>query len=301
MYKTADQFIADITSSNYFRDNPHVIDEVSIYRWIHQLLQQFGLNIMQKKDFVVKVDKYRGQLPEDFGVLSLAVFCEFDRAKVYGDEKKLYHSSIIKARYEDYYIQSDLVDVCEYKCEDVCPEPKVDIIEKWYIDDSCRGEIYYKNPKYVKLGRDVLRSGCTSDCVNRNVKDSPYSINIVGKNIHANFPEGKLFLEYYATPTDEENKPIIPHTKNGYLEQYLEYAIKRRILEDAMWSKDAKDLFTMFNFTVQQEDILRGRALSDVSNIGMQALWNAINVRRNDMSKFHVNLGVINARPRRFY
>jgi hypothetical protein len=301
MYKTADQFIADITASQYFKDNPHVVDEVSIYRWIHQLLQQFGLNIMQKKDIVVDVKKYRGQLPEDFGRLSLAAFCEFDRAKIFGDKNRLYHSSIIRARYEDYYIQTDLVDTCEYKCEDLCPPPKVDIVEKWYVDDSCRGEIHYKNPMYVKLGRDVLRSGCTSDCINRNIKDSPYSINIKGLEVQANFPEGKLYIEYYATPTDEEGKPIIPDTKNGYLEQYMEYAIKRRILEDAMWSKDAKDLFTIFNFTVQQEEVLRGRALSDVSNIGLQALWNAINVRRNDMRKFQVNLGVANVIPRRFY
>lgn len=291
-YKTADDFIADILSSNYFKDNPHIVDEVAIYRWLFLALKQFGLNIMQKQETTVKVKGYRGYLPKDFGRLALAVHCTPCKVNLYGDQKKIVATKVYRETIQDYTLRSDVkTENCEYSCEDTCPRPKAHIIENITVEEDCRAEVHFSNYTYVKLGRDVIQGGCTSNCINQTIKDSPYSINIKGKEIHANFEEGYLYVQYYALPTDDNGVPLIPSSKNGRLETYLEYHIKSKILEDAWLSKDTKDVVNLMQYFKQEERIYLSQAKADVSPTSLKDFWNAISVRRSDMRKYRTNLG----------
>ena len=75
-YIPLEEFIADLTSSNYFKDNPQLVDEASIARWVFLKLKNFGRNVMDKYERVIHIDNFRAELPENFASLSLAVFCE---------------------------------------------------------------------------------------------------------------------------------------------------------------------------------------------------------------------------------
>lgn len=283
-----DGLIAEIASSNYFKDNPHLIDKPAIYRWVNNSLKKFGRNILQKYSKVVEVKDYRADLGCDFGQLNLAVHCQKDACKIRGNKDRLIETYFYRDRIEKtYFIQNEEITTCD---EPVIKEEKR-ICEKFYIHDECDVTLYYKNPIYVTLGRDVLSESCTKDCFNRKIKDSPYSINIKGQTLYANFREGDLYVEYYSLPIDEEGIPIIPKTSNGYLEEYIEYMIKRRILEDAMMSKDAQNLQGMFQYYVQEERRLFDKALKETSPFNMQALWKAIEHRRRDILNYNLNLG----------
>lgn len=291
-YKTADEFIADILSSNYFKDNPHVVDEIAIYRWLFLALKQFGLNIMEKRETTVKIENYRGQLPNDYGRLALAVHCTPCKVSLYGDKKKIVSTKVYKETIENYTFRAGVqVENCEYSCEDTCPRPKTHIIENLVVEDDCRAEVHFNNYSYVKLGSDLVQGGCTSNCINLNIKDSPYSINVKGKQIHANFADGYLYVQYYALPTDDNGVPLIPSSKNGRLETYLEYHIKKKILEDAWLSKDTQDVINLIQYYRQEEKIALDQARTDVSPTNLKDFWNAISVRRADMRNYKVNLG----------
>jgi hypothetical protein len=295
MYKSVDSLIADISSSAFFKDNPHLIDDASIYRWVQMSLKKFGLNIMDKKAKVYEIKNFRGELDPDFGKISLAAWCQKDRCQINGNKEKLLSTYFYTDRVEQYFVGSiDHIATCKPEgCVDLCEEPVKEkrIIEKFFISDDCEVSLSYRNPIYVKLGRDVLRDSCVDGCMNRNISDSPYSINVKGNLIYANFKEGSLYVEYYSLPADEEGNPIIPKTDNGYLEEYIEYNIKRKILEDAMMSKDARDLFTLFQFIKAEEDKMFSMAQRDVSPMSMKSFWSAISKRRMDLAKYNINLG----------
>ena len=288
-FKTVDSFIADLTSSNYFKDNVHLVDDVSIYRWIKMELKKFGRNVMQKKDFVVQIKNNRGETPTDYGQLSLAVYCEISSAYVNAKKDTLLSENIYVERLEEDYLRDKVFFNYKEDCDNCKTEHKV--TEKVYLENNHHIIYNYKNPIYVKLGRDVIRGGCTDKCINRNVLDSPYSINIKGDTIYSNFRSGSLYMEYYALPICENGLPIIPYTENGYLEEYLEYVVKRKILEDAVMSGDAANLLTMFQYYVQKEKELKELARQDVSKFSLKMFWNAISKRRTDMAKYEINLG----------
>lgn len=292
-YKEIESFIADITDSEFFKDHPNIINRASIYRWVSLALKQFGLNIMQKKSTVVEIENYRGYLPQDFGKLSLAVFCEKHGYRIGGDKQTCEKSFVYKDKVlSGYFPTADINDQtgCGDNCNDNDAECQ-EIVERYEVADDSYIDFYYNNPIYVSVSRDVIHDACVGDCVNKYVQDKVFSINIKGTTIYARFKGGSLYVEYYAIPADEEGNPVIPETDNGYLESYIEYHVKRRILEDSILSQDTQNRFTIFQFFEQKEQELEGKAQRDVSPFTLESFWKAIEKRRADVAKFNINLG----------
>ena len=240
---------------------------------------------MQKKETVIKVENYRANLPKDFGKLNLAVWCQATSVEYSGEKDRLL----------DFYYYSDLIKTnpqigAPIECSTEC-ERENRIIEKFYVHKGTEMRVHYTNPRYVKIGRNTERSMCTNDCLARGVKDSEYSINIKGQTLYANFESGSLYLEYYALPADEDGVPIIPHTENGYLEEYIEYLLKTKLLEDAMMAKDATNLQGMFQYVIGKERELKTLAKQDTSPINMKHFWDYISKRRMDLAKYDLNFG----------
>lgn len=291
-----ESFIADITASNYFKDNPHLVDEASIARWIFLKLKNFGRNVQDLYEEVIRVDNYRGAVPENFSSLRLGVYCDIDKILVPEDADLLRVQSRLvgeKITCTEQTLCTDCVPLCsEANCNDR-------IVENYYLEGT-NVRIYYKNPTYVRLGTDLIRNQCAADCVNRSVKDSPISMNIKGTTVYANFKEGNIYIQYYGLPMDENCLPMIPTTPNGWLEEYLEVYVKRRILEDAMLSGDSKDKQYLYNSLMAQEQDLQSKARSDTSKINMEALYKALRVNRSRMRKYDIYLGAIKSNFREF-
>jgi hypothetical protein len=167
------------------------------------------------------------------------------------------------------------------------------VVENLYLDPTTNVNVLYRNPVYVKIGHDLIRSQCEASCINRHVKDSPYSINIKGNTVYANFKKGALYVQYYGIPMDDDCLPVIPITPNGYLEEYLEYNVKRKILEDAMLSDDTVNKQYIYSSYLQQETDLFNKAKADTSKIDMVALFKAMGNNRFRMHKYDVYLGAL--------
>jgi hypothetical protein len=289
-YIPLEEFIADLTSSNYFKDNPQLVDEASIARWVFLKLKNFGRNVMDKYERVIHIDNFRAELPENFASLSLAVFCEPHLISMPEDTEPLRVQSRLYA--EKISCPEDRI------CTDCLPTCKAGscsdrVVENLYLDPTTNVNVLYRNPVYVKLGKDLIRSQCEANCINRHVKDSPYSINIKGKTVYSNFKKGSVYIQYYGLPVDENCLPVIPITPNGYLEEYLEYYVKRKILEDAMLSDDTTNKQYIYGSYMQQETDLHAKAKSDTSKIDMVALFRAMGNNRFRMHKYDVYLGAL--------
>lgn len=282
-YKHIDGLIAEIKSEQFFKDNPHLLDEASIYRWVALALRNFGTNVMELKGRVVEIKNFKHCLDNDFGRLALAAWCKKDEDCTKKEPRDVVLKTHIYGTKDEikYIVGTD--NICEKETTKI-----VETIGMHYgEEENCN----YSNLRYVRLGRGVETNLLSNNCINKSVIDSPYSINIIGQTINANFKNGHVYLEYYAIPTDENNVPLIPITEGGYLEEYLEYLIKRKILEQAQWSKDAGNLQGIFQFTFQREDELKTKAMKDVSPITMASMWRAISKRRMDLAKYDINMG----------
>jgi hypothetical protein len=278
---TIDQFIADITASNYFKDNPQIVDKISIHRWVDLALKSFGKAVMTPKHKVVSVKNYRADLGKDYGGLKLAAWCEKQSCVIEGKEKDVQATALYRERVE----KTEFVD--KTTCEVTCTSTNT-ISEKVYVAGGTM-EFIYKNPVYVKLGRNVFGDRCNKGCISN--ADSPYSINIKGKEAHTSFKEGDLYLEYYALPYTDEGDIIIPESSLGFLEQYLEVTVKRQIIEEAIMSKDTPSLATLFSYYIQKESDLYNKAEKDLSPIGLQSFWNLIDHNRKFRNQYSINLG----------
>lgn len=287
---TLEEFIADVTAPNFFKDNPHLVDKASIARWVYLHLKAFGRNVMDMYEEVIQIQNYKGEFPENFDSLSLAVFCEADTIEAPED------SDLVKVQ-TDFYRQKlscfedQVCEGCMPQCDSgECTET---IVEHLYVEGT-KLKLYYKNPTYVKISsRSLSSKSCAGDCVNRNVKNSPFSINVRGRHIDANFKEGFLYVRYYGMPMDEDCLPLIPSSPNGYLERYLEAVVRNNILEDAIWSDDAPNKQNIFSFSVQKEQDLFNKAKSDTSRIDMVAMHKAIGHNRRRRQAYFVNLGAL--------
>jgi hypothetical protein len=284
-----ENLISEVASQPYFKDNPHLIDKAAIYRWVTMALGNFGRNIMQKQEAVIHIQNYKGLKPKGFKQLSLAIKLDLAGINVNTEDKSVMQGSFMwKERIEKY----NLEDTVDFNCEETCEKKTYEktIVENFYLRPDVLATARYINPLYLKIGDDLLGS-CDSDCVNRFNYDSRFQINIKGDFVNANFKNGVIYLRYWGLPIDDDGLPLIPDTENHSVQHYLEYLIKRKLLEQAMWSKDAVNLQAMFQFTVQEEKNLLTTALRDTSPLSMKALWNAIDFKRKNVSKFNVNLG----------
>jgi hypothetical protein len=287
-YLSLQEFIADRFSSNFFKDNPHLVDDASIALWVYDKLKNFGASLEEKYEEVVEISNHRGKLPENFSRLYLAVYCEPFFASYSGDPVRV-QSRLYGEKLKCF--EATACENCEPQCSDeTCLER---IVENYYMD-ATNVSFYYRNPVYVKLGKGFAGTkSCTNDCPNRYLKESPFSVDIKGRNVHANFKDGFIYVQYYGTPMDEDCMPLIPQTPNGYLHEYLEYYVKRRILEDAILSDDSKNKLNLYQSFMMQEKELEDKAKADASKVDMVAVMRAIGNNRKRMRKYDINLGAL--------
>ena len=94
------------------------------------------------------------------------------------------------------------------------------------------------------------------------VRDNPNEIVIIKYRLQANFNEGEIYTMYYGLPLDENGDIDIPESKNGHLEEYLEYRVKRKVAERLIGNNDAVGLQALYQIYKGEEQV----SLKNASN-----------------------------------
>ena len=200
------------------------------------------------QETVVDVKDGYGQLSENFFSLYAAYLC---KPAYYKTNDIEYHDLQQSYFYRERVETSSKWNECESCCE--VKEEKI-IKENLYFKRG-KAEFYYQEPELLRLGKTFKKSACHTACRNKLVKDNPNEIVIFGTTMQTNFKEGSVYMQYYGLPLSEDGRVEIPETKNGFLETYLEYHIKRRLAERLMGNNDAQSLANLYSVYVQQEQI----------------------------------------------
>lgn len=212
-------------------NNVGLIDDITIIRELYKVMDRFGVYTKTRNDKVIEIRNNTAELPYNFKKLILAIKCEPFKAEVPEEAKKIelstHFSKVLDYRRKKW----DECNPCNFEYEEEC------VVEKVYLNKSTKPvKYYYNNPTLLKLTDGIDVDKCASECKNKYVKQSPYSINIVDKKIYTNFKEGDIYIQYYGYPTDEEDFPILPDSELGSFLEYAEVRVKLRILENALYN-----------------------------------------------------------------
>ena len=226
------EFLAEIKSSMKQYDSANLIDDVSVHNWVVDALKRFGNLPTIQIEKVLEVKNKKVKLPDGFKSLKLAVKCE---PYVYDCDDK--GRDILQNTY--FYKTIESSESSWNFCNPCCVEEKEScIVEKLYFHNGGKANLYYKNPQWLKLTSYLKRDICTKDCPNLKIKSSKYEISINNKTLYTNFSKGSIYIIYNGFEEDDEGFVIIPDTNQGWLKQYIEYNVKRRIIEEILGNSD---------------------------------------------------------------
>ena len=226
------EFLAEIKSSLKQYDSANLIDEVSVHNWVIEGLKKFGNLPTDQIEKVLEIKNRKVALPANFRKLKLALKCTPDKYTCDEEDKDILQDMYFYKTRESSELSWNYCDPCEVTETESC------IVEKIYFHNGRKANFYYKNPQWLTLTPHIKRDACTPDCVNFKIKSSKYEININNKTLYTNFASGIVYIIYRGFPEDEDGFVMIPETQNGWLKQYLEYNIKRRIIEDILGNSD---------------------------------------------------------------
>lgn len=248
-YRTFDDLIADVAVDFEKYDLESMILPQQLIKVAKKVNYDLGLRIFQTKEIVLEVEKGRAKLPDNFYTLNFALLCG-----EYEEKVLLPQGTHIEERMltPEYKYQPPTIDTCTNQtatptcqtcnastdpCNCSVPTPCVQL--------DCKGNEYslvqilsyatrtYKFLRQIKILANPMSVDC--DCPNL-YWDSPFSGWIKDGYIYTNFPSGHLYFNYQGMLEDDNGNLLVPD--HDILNEYYEYALKQRILENLIMNDE---------------------------------------------------------------
>lgn len=248
-YRTFDELIADVAVDFEKYDLESMILPQQLIKVAKKINYDLGLRIFQTKEAVLEIKKGRVKLPDNFYTLNFALLCgEYETKTI------LPQGTHVEERYltPDYKWQPAEINTCTDGpvnqncgvCTDTCtcsstvPAPCVHL--------DCKGNEYalvqtlsyetrtYKFLKQIRILDNPMSVDC--DCPNLYWA-SPFTGWIKDGYFYTNFPTGTLYINYQGMMEDDAGNLLIPD--HDLLNDYYEYALKQRILENLVMNDES--------------------------------------------------------------
>jgi hypothetical protein len=262
------------------------IDRVSIKTWVISCLREFGKNICELRETIVKVENSQAILPDSFKSLKLALNLEEKGYSIKGCHEKAKNSTIYRERIENpgYYdwITREFVTNCHGK-----------LITESVIMNTEPAEFYY-TPTYLSVVKGFKKESFDTDCLNLHpsIRNSyPHQVNINKRTLQANFKEGRIYVQYYSLPTDDEGEIEIPEITTGEILLYIENYVKIKIAENLILNnKNATGVSSLLPMWLGQNNKLKMGAKSEANYNGLPNDWHKNYNRKLQIEAFKYNL-----------
>jgi hypothetical protein len=252
-YRTFDQLLAAAKSDFRKYDlNDEIMDQ-DLVKVAQRVNYDLGLRINETKEVVLEVEKGRVRLPNNFYVLNFAMMCGSYETKTYLPQGTHVEERIINPAPEYQVAPPNVIDVCQ---DPVTPEPCDPCLqcgEPVACDQpcepcsrtdiscslNCKGEtvqlvqtLKFETRNYSMLAPiKLLQNTQMIDCDCPNLYwDAPNTGWIKDGWLYLNFQVGKVYLNYEGMMEDENGMLLTPD--HDMLNEYYEYALKQRILEN---------------------------------------------------------------------
>jgi len=284
-YRTFDQLMEDVSIdfSTYALEG--MIDPAQLIKVATRVNYDLGLRIHRTKQVVLDVEHNKARLPHDFAYLNYAFICGD-----YTIEQKMPSGTHVEDVAVDYVPDPGMTGPCDDPtCNDVC------------VLTNCGGDVEYKLVQ--KTGESEYRSYTafaplristvndqTCDCPNINIRSTMIG-EIKDGFLKTNFKTGKVYINYQGAMEDSDGNLLV--LDHPYCNEYYEYALKQRILENMVFA--GEPVGNQMGLIEQRLRAARNNALSFVNTPDfeeMRKLWEV-----NRKAQYHNYYNMFKSRP----
>lgn len=258
-YRNFDQLLADVAIDFKKYDLADMIDPAEFVKVTKKINYDLGLRINMTKEVVLEVEKGRVKLPNDFYTINFMLMCGEYTVKEYLPQGTHIEERIIDPVAPEYQqapppvnlqdCEPPEVDPCDPClqcgnpcCDDPCQRCSASAVS---CSLNCKGEHVqlvqvlrsetrlFSVLQPIRLIENAMDIEC--DCPNL-YWESPFTAWIKDGWLYTNFKTGKVYINYQGLMEDDEgNLMVLDH---DLINDYYEYAIKRRLLENLIMNDE---------------------------------------------------------------
>jgi hypothetical protein len=263
-YKTFDQLLEDVKIDFKSYNLEGHIEPQQLIKVVQRVNYDLGLRIQRTHDAVLDVENKKAKLPSNFNVLNFGSIC--GKYKV---NNTLPSGTHVDTTHPKYTPDPGGGDMCldPEDCKDVC------VIKT--CPTETKGTTTY-NSQYVVLqyvGPEQWReysiflplrisdlNGVHCDCPNLSTRAAD-TAEIRDGYLLTNFNSGKVYINYQGTLEDNSGRLLV--LDHPYCNEYYEYALKQRILENMMF--DGENVVNQLGMIEQKLRAAKNTALGFVN------------------------------------
>lgn len=294
-YRTFESLLEDVKLDLKSLVTDGSVDPSQLIKVATRINYDLGLRIYMTKERLLYVEKGRVRLPDDFYVMNFALVCG-----EYTEDVSMPQGTNIQQVTPEWrpWVEANYCSdislpsqpVCLTQCGD--KYQLVQIVNKQTRTYNLFAPIRFRNSQFVDC-----------ECPNLHASHARDEAYIKDGWIYTNFKDGKLYINYQGTLEDADGHLMVPD--HPYLNEYYEYGLKKRILENLVM--DGVNVTNQVQLVAQEYRAARNNALTVVNTPNfseMEKVWTmnrkAMYGKYYDMFKSYPdpsmrNLGVNNA------
>tara|TARA_R110001599_G_scaffold171611_7_gene362782 strand:- start:1375 stop:2259 length:885 start_codon:yes stop_codon:yes gene_type:complete len=288
-YRTFNQLLEDVSIDFAAYSLAGHVEPQQLIKVAQKVNYDLGLRIHRTREKVLDVEHSKAELPLDFKYLNYAFVCNS-----YKINNTMPSGTVIDTTQTKYVPSPNDTGPCDDPtCNDVCVVKtctNTNQESEYMVIQNIGASQYRVYSDFFQLRfRNVNTVLCDDDCPNVNVQ----AVNIAeirDNFLLTNFKTGKVYLNYQADMEDDEGNLLV--LDHPYCNEYYEYALKQRILENMLF--DGEQVGNQVKFVEQRLRAARNNALSFVNTPGFEEMRKMWEVNRKaqysnyyDMFKSH--------------
>ena len=237
-YRTFDQLLNDVTIDFRTYALEGMIEPQQLIKVALRVNYDLGIRINRTKDTVIEVEHNKAQLPMDFKYLNYAWVC--GNYKVVNTPPSGTHVDTTQPAYVPAPDGGDVGPCDDPTCKDVCVVKTCEGTKnesQYMLIQNIGAQQYREYSEYFPLRiKNHVTGGktfCEGNCPNINEQAVDIA-EIRDKHLITNFKAGNVYLNYQGAMENEEGDLLV--LDHPYCNEYYEYALKERILENMLFS-----------------------------------------------------------------
>jgi hypothetical protein len=303
-YRTFDQLLEDVTVDFSSLALENMIEPQQLIKLAKKLNYDLGLRINQQKEIILDVTHGKVKLPDDFYTFNFAYICGNFKTSVGYDgfaggtnmQEVRITDGKIPETYSDF--PAAVPDQCDTSKPTCCcdakgnagvclvhnpQQPYGNELTKPRVFMNCKGESYEliqvinssETRTYTELHPLKMKASQNIECHCPNLYYNTVDEGWIKHGfLFTNFQTGKVYLNYQGQMEDDEGNLLVPD--HDLLNEYYEYALKSRILENLYLN--GEDVMQRMNLVEQRLKGARNNAKSLVNTPNfaeLKQIWSA--------------------------
>ena len=281
-YRTFDQLLEDVSIDFRTYALEGMIEPQQLIKIATRVNYDLGLKINRTKDQIIDVENNKGKLPSDFNVLNYASLC--GTYTVNTTQPSGTHVEDVV----NYLPEPGFTGPCDDpECKDVC------------VVTSCEGEeltlVQRINPdtyrRYNFMTMLDIKDGQGESCPDCPSHKGADRAEIKDGFIITNFTSGKVFINYQGALEDAGGNLLV--LDHPYCNEYYEYALKQRILENMIFA--GENVVNQLSLVEGRLRAARNNALSFVNTpdfAQLKRMW-----EKNRKAQYHKYYNMFKSTP----